>query len=138
LVSQLAIHPAIAAAAVLFIITAYLLKKRARHRFLAHYTAGVMGFSLFITAFPIGLYEVAASGGLQVFPAVLVFHFANFFLAASLIFTQCALGMGMLLFGRHRRLYSVHKRLSKYTLIVVLVQGALGLTVLIGILSFLS
>jgi hypothetical protein len=136
LVSPLLVHPTLAAASVLFIIAAYLLKTRRRQYFSAHYAAGVLAFSMFALAFPIGLYEVAQSGGEQVFPAVLIFHFANFFIAASLIITQSALGAGMLLFGRRRRLYAFHRRLSKYVLIVVLVQGALGLAVLIGILPY--
>jgi len=138
LVSQLVIHPIFAASTVLLIITTYLLKTRKRHHFLAHYTAGILAFALFVTAFPIGLYEVGISGGLKVFPTALIFHFANFFIAASLITAQSALGMSMILFGRRRWIYSVHRRLSKYVLLVVLIQGALGLTVLIGILPYLS
>jgi hypothetical protein len=136
LVSPLIVHPTLAAAAVLFIITAYLLKTRRRQYFSAHYTAGILAFSMFVTAFPIGIYEVAESGGLSVFPTVLIFHFANFFVAASLIITQSALGASMLLFGRKRWLYAFHRRLSKYVLAVVLIQGALGLAVLIGILPY--
>ena len=34
---------------------------------------------MFAMAFPIGIYEVAKSGGLQVFPTALIVHFANFF-----------------------------------------------------------
>jgi hypothetical protein len=42
----------------------------------------------------------------------------------------------MLIFGRRRGLYAFHRRLSKYVLIVVLIQAALGLVVLIGILPY--
>ena len=136
MVSPLIVHPTLAAAAVLFIIAAYLLKTRRRQYFYAHYAAGILAFSMFVLAFPIGIYEVAKSGGDQVFPTVLIFHFANFFVAASLIITQSALGASMLIFGRRRGLYAFHRRLSKYVLIVVLIQAALGLVVLIGILPY--
>jgi hypothetical protein len=136
LISPLIVHPTLAAASVLFIIAAYLLKTRTRQYYSAHYAAGVLAFSMFAMAFPIGIYEVAQSGGESVFPAVLVFHYANFFVAASLIITQSALGASMLLFGRRRWLYAFHRRLSKYVLVVVLIQGALGLAVLIGILPY--
>lgn len=136
MVSPLLVHPTLAAAAVLFIVSAYLLKTRKRQYFSAHYAAGVLGFSMFALAFPIAIYEVATTGGLSAYPAVLVFHFANFFVAASLIVTQTALGASMLLFGRRRWIYALHRRLSKYVLAIVLIQGALGLAVLIGILPY--
>jgi hypothetical protein len=139
LVSDLVIHPAIAAAAILLLIITYLLKVRTRQHYLAHYTAGVLTFAMFVVAFPIGLYEVSISpGGAGGFPATLMFHYANFFLAISLVALQSALGMGMLLFGRRRWLYAIHRRLSKYIVVVVLIQGAIGLAVFIGILQYLS
>ena len=94
---------------------------------------------MFVIAFPIGLYKVSISpGGEGGFPAALMFHYANFFLAISLVALQSALGMGMLLFGRQRGLYAIHRRLSKYVVPIVLIQGAIGLAVLIGILQYLS
>jgi len=135
LASALIYHPIIMASVVLLVVASYLLKTGKRHRFKAHYAAGISAFSLFLIGFPIGLYEVASSGGLEYFPAVLVFHFANFFVAATLLIIQASLGMSMLLFGRRRRLYAFHKRLSKYVLVVFLVQAILGLAVVIGIWS---
>jgi hypothetical protein len=42
-------------------------------------------------------------------------------------------------FGRRgRRPFAFHKRLSKYALVVVLIQAALGLAVCIGILPLIS
>lgn len=42
----------------------------------------------------------------------------------------------MLLFGRKREAYRTHKRMAKYVLVVFLLQGALGLLTLYGILPF--
>jgi hypothetical protein len=126
----------LATAVVLLVITAYLLKTRKRHYFSAHYAVGVTAFAFFVMAFPIGIYEVGVSGGPQVFPAVLIFHFANFAIAAILITVQSALGISMLLIGRRRWLYALHRRLSKYVLAIFLLQGALGLALLVGILPY--
>ena len=138
MVSALVYHPIIMASVVLLVVAAYLLKTGKRHRFTAHYAAGISAFSLFLLGFPIGLYEVASSGGLQYFPEVLLFHFANFFVAAALLITQTTVGIAMLLLGRRRRLYAFHKRLSKYVVVVMLIQAMLGLAVFIGILSLIQ
>jgi len=122
-------HPLLAAPIVLLILTAYLLKTRKRQYFVAHYVAGVLAFSFFTIAVPIGLYEVASSGGLAFFPEVLIFHLANFLVAGTLIVTQTILGVGMLIFGRRRWVYAIHRRLSKYVVTIILLQGALGLVV---------
>jgi len=122
-------HPAIIAVFVLLVVTSYLLKTRTHHYFTAHYVVGIMAISLFAIAVPIALYEVSISGGSSAFPPVIYFHFANFFVAGSLIIVQTALGLGMLVFGRRKELYSIHKRLSKYVLTVILLQAALGLLV---------
>jgi hypothetical protein len=137
MVSQLIVHPIYAASTVLLITAAYLLKTRKRQYYVAHYTAGALAFSFFALAFPIGIDEVAKNGGLSVFPAVLLFHYANFFVAATLITTQSALGASMLLFGRRRWIYALHRRLSKYVLAIVLLQGALGIAVFVGILPYI-
>jgi hypothetical protein len=133
---ELLYHPAIAASVVVLVMTSYLLKRK-RQYFRAHYAAGILGFSLFLIAFPVGLDVVSISGGISVFPQQLYFHFANFFLAAALLTAQGALGMSMLLTHRHRRLYAMHKRLAKYVLGVFLLQGLLGLSVLVGILPYI-
>jgi len=75
---------------------------------------------------------------LQYFPEVLLFHLANFFVAAALLVTQTTVGIAMLLLGRRRRLYAFHKRLSKYVVVVMLIQAMLGLAVFIGILSLIQ
>src|ERR1700688_1388622 len=94
----LLIHPAIAASAVLSVVTAYLLKTRRKLYFRLHYAAGILAFSLTMVAFPLGLYCVLTSGGVSQFPEALIFHSVNFFVAVGLIVIQGGLGMGMLLF----------------------------------------
>ena len=130
----LLLHPAFAASAVILVATAYLLKTRRRLYFRLHYAAGILAFSLAMFAFPLGLYLVFTSGGVSQFPEAVVFHTVNFFAAVGLIVTQGGLGIGMLLFGRKREVYRTHKRLAKYVLSVFLLQGALGILTLYGIL----
>jgi len=132
----LLIHPAIAGGAVLMVVTAYLLKTRKKLYFRLHYAAGILAFSLSMVAFPLGLYLVFVNGGVSSFPGALVFHTVDFFAAVGLIVVQGGLGMGMLLFGRKREAYRTHKRMAKYVLVVFLLQGALGLLTLYGILPF--
>jgi hypothetical protein len=133
---SLLIHPAIAAAAVVMVVTAYLLKRRKKLYFRLHYIAGILAFSLTMVAFPLGLYEVLANGGPSDFPEAIVFHTVNFVVVVGLIVFQGALGMSMLLFGRTRGDFRSHKRVAKYVLIAFLLQGALGLLTLYGILPF--
>jgi hypothetical protein len=133
---SLLIHPAIAASAVVLVITAYLLKTSKRLYFRLHYGAGILAFALSMVAFPLGLYFVLISGGPSVFPGVIVFHTLNFFAAIGLIVIQGGLGMGMLLFGRRRGAYVSHKRMARYVLAVFVLQGGLGLATLFGILPF--
>jgi len=132
----LLIHPAIAASAVVMVVTAYLLKARKKLYFRLHYAAGILAFSLSIVAFPLGLYLVLVSGGVSQFPEAIIFHTVNFAVAIGLIVFQGALGMGMLLFGRKRGDFRAHKRVAKYVLAVFLLQGALGVLTLYGILPF--
>jgi hypothetical protein len=132
----LLIHPAIAASAVVLVVTAYLLKTSRRLYFRLHYAAGILAFALAMIAFPLGLYFVLIDGGPSVFPGVIVFHTVNFFAAIGLIVIQGGLGMGMLLLGRKRSAYVTHKRTAKYVLAVFLLQGVLGLATLFGILPF--
>lgn len=132
----LLIHPAIAASAVVLVVTAYLLKTGRKLYFRLHYAVGILAFSLAMVAFPLGFYLVLSTGGVAQFPEVLVFHTVNFFATVGLIFVQGGLGMGMLLFGRRRDVYRTHKRMAKYVLGVFLLQGALGLLTLYGILPF--
>jgi len=133
---DLLIHPSLAIAVVLLVVTAYYLKTGRRMYFLAHYVAGALAFALTVLAFPIGLYFVADSGGLSVFPPVLILHTANFVVALGTIVIQGGLGLGMLLFGRRRGWYGTHRRTAKYALAVFLVQGTLGALVLYGIVPF--
>lgn len=132
---SLLIHPAIAATAVLLVSTAYLLKKGKRLHFRLHYLAGILAFTLSMVAFPVGLYYVATLGFSR-FPFTLIFHSADFVLAIGLMLVQGGLGMSMLLFGRKRGIYAIHRRLSKYVVAVFLLQGSLGLLLLYGILPF--
>jgi hypothetical protein len=132
----LLIHPVIAALAVVMVVTAYLLKTRKKLYFRLHYAAGILAFSLTMIAFPLGLYLVLTGGGPSLFPEALVFHTVNFVAAVGLIVFQGALGMSMLLFGRARDDFRSHKRIAKYVLIVFLLQGALGLLTLYGILPY--
>ncbi len=132
----LLIHPAVAASAVLLVVTAYLLKTRKKLYFRLHYAAGITAFATVIVAFPLGLYFVTTSGGVSQFPEAIVFHTANFFAAMGLILVEGGLGMGMLLFGRRREAFRSHKRLAKYVLSFFLLQGALGLITLYGLLPF--
>ena len=133
----LLIHPVLATAAVLTVVAAYLLKTRKKLYFRLHYAVGILAFALSMVAFPLGFYLVLVSGGVSKFPESLVFHTVNFFAAIGLIFVEGALGLGMLLFGRKRDVYRTHKRMAKYALIVFLLQGALGLLTLYGILPFI-
>jgi hypothetical protein len=130
------IHPVIAASAVLMVVTAYLLKTRKKLYFRLHYAAGILAFSLTVVAFPLGFYEVLTSGGPSLYPEALVFHTVNFVVVVGLTVFQGALGMSMLLFGRARDDFRSHKRVAKYVLIVFLLQGALGLLTLYGILPY--
>jgi len=132
----LLLHPAIAASAVVMVLTAYLLKTRKKLYFRLHYAAGVLAFALAMSAFPLGLYLVFINGGVSQFPEALTVHTVSFFGAIGLIVIQGALGMGMLLFGRKRDVYKTHKRMAKYVLAAFLLQGALGLLTLYGILPF--
>jgi heme A synthase len=132
----LLVHPTIAAGAVVAVLAAYLLKTRKKLYFRLHYAAGVLAFALSMLAFPVGLYLVFINGGVSVFPPALTFHTVSFFAAIGLIVIQGALGMGMLLFGRKRDVYRTHKRMAKYVLVVFLLQGALGLLTLYGVLPF--
>jgi len=131
---SLLIHPAIAASAVVAVVTAYLLKARRRMYFRAHYVAGALAFGLAMLAFPVGLYKVLTTGGVSVYPEALTVHTADFFLAMGLISVQGGLGIGMLLLGRRRQVYRTHKRAAKYVLGIFLLQGALGVLTLYGIL----
>ncbi len=133
---SLLIHPIIAASAVLLVATTYLLKSRRKLYFRLHYAAGILAFSLSMFAFPLGLYFVLSSGGVSQFPEEILFHTVNFFAVVGMIVIQGGLGMGMLLFGRRREAYRTHKRLAKYVLAIFLLQGALGLATLYGILPF--
>ena len=133
----LLIHPAFAASAVLLVLTAYLLKARKRQYFQLHYAAGIAAFATSMVAFPLGLYFVLTSGGVSEFPTAILFHTVNFLVVISLIVLQGGLGLGMLLFGRKRDVFKSHKRLGKYVLAVFLLQGALGLIILYGILPFI-
>jgi hypothetical protein len=132
----LLIHPVIAAGAVLMVVTAYFLKTRKKLYFRLHYAVGILAFSLSMVAFPLGLYIVLTSGGPSIFPEAIVFHTVNFVVAIGLIVFQGALGMSMILFGRARDNFRSHKRVAKYVLTVFLLQGALGLLTLYGILPF--
>jgi hypothetical protein len=132
----LLIHPVVAAGAVLTVVTAYLLKTRKKLYFRLHYAAGILAFALSMVAFPLGLYLVLTNGGISVFPEALIFHTVNFGVAAGLIVFEGALGMSMLLFGRKREDFRSHKRVAKYVVVVFLLQGALGLLTLYGILPF--
>ena len=133
---SLLIHPAIAASAVLMVVLAYLTKTRKKLHFRLHYPAGILAFLLSMIAFPLGLHFVLINGGVSQFPEALVFHSVNFVVAVGLIVFQGALGMSMLLFGRKRGDFRTHKRAAKYVLVVFLLQGALGLLTLYGILPF--
>lgn len=132
----LLIHPAIAASAVVLVVTAYLLKTRKKLYYRLHYAAGILAFGLSMVAFPLGLYIVLTNGGVSVFPEVIIFHTVNFVVAVGLIVFQGAIGMSMLLFGRTRGDFRSHKRAAKYVLAVFLLQGALGLLTLYGILPY--
>lgn len=66
----------------------------------------------------------------------IVFITVNFFTVVGLIVVRGGLGLGMFLFGRKRDAYRTHKRMAKYVLAVFLLQGALGLATLYGILPF--
>ena len=134
----LLIHPTIAAGAVLLVVTSYVLKTRKRLYFNAHYISGILAFSASMVAFPLGLYYVYANGGVTVFPAEVMFHTLNFFVAVGLIFVQGGLGTAMLLFGRKREAYRTHKRLARYVLAVFVLQAVLGLATLYGVLPFIS
>jgi hypothetical protein len=130
----LLVHPALAASAVVLVTTAYLLKTRKRLYFRLHYAAGILAFCLAMVAFPLGFYFVLTTGGVSGFPEALIFHTVNFFAAVGLIVVQGGLGMGMLLFGRRRDVFLTHKRAARYVLVVFLLQGALGLLTLYGVL----
>ena len=132
----LLIHPALAASAVVLVLATYLLKSRKRQYFRLHYVAGALAFGLSMAAFPLGLYFVASSGGVGVFPEAVVFHTVNLFFVVGVIVVQAGIGMGMLVFGRKRDAFRTHKRLARYVLAVFLLQGALGLLTLYGILPF--
>lgn len=132
----LLIHPVIAAGAVLAVVAAYLLKTRKKLYFRLHYAAGILAFALSMVAFPLGLYIVLTNGGISAFPEALIFHTVNFAVAVGLIVVQGALGMRMLLFGRERGDFRLHKRVAKYVVAIFLLQGALGLLTLYGILPF--
>jgi hypothetical protein len=106
---ELLIHPAIAAAAVLAVVLAYIVKTTKKLYYRLHYVAGTLAFALSMTAFPLGLYFVLTNGGYNQFPEALIFHTLNFFVAIGLIVIQSGLGMGMLLFGRKRNVYVTHR-----------------------------
>lgn len=133
---SLLIHPALAAGAVVSVVAAYLLKTRKKQYFRLHYVAGVLAFGFSMVAFPLGLYFVLTNGGVSVFPESLVFHTANFLVAAGLILVQGGLGAAMLLFGRRRNAYRTHKRMARYVLAIFALQAVLGLATLYGILPF--
>jgi hypothetical protein len=118
-------------------VAAYLLKTRRKIYFRLHYAAGIGAFALSMVAFPLGLYIVLANGGVSQFPEAIIFHTVNFVVAVGLIVFQGFLGMSMLLFGRKRGDFLTHRRTAKYVLVVFLLQGALGLLTLYGILAFL-
>ncbi len=130
------LHPSISIPSVLFVITAYLLKRRGRERFLAHYIAGTLAVSLTVIAFFIGGGVVGhITHGIFSGIFTLIFHFLVAFFVLSIVLVQGSMGMGMLLFGRTSKRISIHKRLSKWVLIVYLIQGALGLSILFTLLA---
>jgi uncharacterized membrane protein YozB (DUF420 family) len=133
---DLLIHPAIAITVVVLVAAAYLLKRGKRQFFTLHYAVAIAAFSLTFVAFPVALYEVAISGGASGFPPVISVHFLDFFAALSLLIVQGGLGMSMLVFGRRRSAYALHRRLGRYVLYIFILQGALGSILLYGVLPF--
>jgi hypothetical protein len=129
------IHPLFSIPAVLFVIGAYLFKRRGKERFLAHYVAGTAAVSLTIVAALIALNTVGMypSHGANHFLFTLGFHALDAIFVVILVLVQGYMGLSMLLFGRTSHRILIHKRLSKWVLIIYLIQGALGLSILISL-----
>jgi hypothetical protein len=129
------IHPLFSIPAVLFVISAYLFKRRGKERFLAHYVAGTAAVSLTIVATLIALNTVRMypHNGAFHFLFTAGFHAVDAIFVLILVLAQGYMGLSMLLFGRTSHRILIHKRLSKWVLIIYLIQGALGLSILISL-----
>lgn len=130
------VHPLFSIPAVLFVIGAYLFKRRGKERFLAHYIAGTAGVSLTVVAALIALNTVSMypQHGANHFLFTLGFHALDAIFVVILVLIQGYMGMSMILFGRTKDRIFNHKFLSKWVLIIYLIQGALGLSILISLL----
>jgi hypothetical protein len=131
------VHPLFSIPAVLFVISAYLFKRRGKERFLAHYLAGTAGVSLTIVAFLIALNAVSLYPRQDLanhFLFTINFHVIVAFLAVIMVLVQGYTGLSMVLFGRTKDRIFNHKFLSKWVLIIYLIQGALGLSILISLI----
>jgi hypothetical protein len=130
------LHPLYSIPAMILVILAYLFKKMGRERFLAHYLAGTFAVSLTIIAVYVGLDVVSTypNRGANHFLFTLPYHFLVAIFVVSLVGVQGYIGFSMLLFGRTRRRISIHRRLSKWVFVIYLLQGALGLSILLSLL----
>jgi hypothetical protein len=127
-------HPVFSIPSVLLVVTAYLFKRWKKERFLAHYLAGTMAVSFSIIAALLGLGVVDHHASTFLF--TVNFHLLIAIAVLVTVLVHGTFGMQMLLFGRTPRRISRHKKLAKWVLILYLVQGSLGLTILSALLIF--
>jgi hypothetical protein len=124
------LHPAFSIPAVLLIVTAYLFKKGVKkERFLAHYIAGTAAVALTIPAALIGS-SVVKFEGLDKFPFTISFHLLLAFVVLGVVLIHGAMRVAMVFFGRKSTRLKIHSRLAKWVLVIYLIQGAFGLTIL--------
>ena len=130
MVQEFFIHPSIAIPVVVLTILTFLLKARRKKFFKAHYAFGIITVSLTAVAIFIAVRAVTPVG-IDYFPDPAPIHAIVALPAATSIFIQGTLGIMMLLSKRRTgKLYRIHRRLARIVVILLPVQGALGLTVL--------
>ena len=130
MVLQFFLHPAVAIFVVSLTILTFFLKARKKKFFKAHYVSGILTVSLAATAIVIAIWA-ARPVGFDYFPDPNPIHLMIAIPAASALFIQGAMGITMLMYRKSRaKVYVMHRRFGRIVVIIVPIQGMIGLLVL--------
>ena len=121
------IHPGVAVATLLLLSVTAWSKMRSRKYFRLHYVLASATVAAVLLTFGLAVYTVLRCDCNDDWPLSLVVHLPVALLLTGFVLGQATMGVGMLLFGRKRRLFRVHRLNAR------IVLGLAGMVLLLGV-----
>ena len=121
------IHPAVAVLTLLLLTATALSKMRAKKYFRLHYILALATVTGVIITLGLAVYTVARCDCPDDWPVSLFIHLPLAFLLFLFVLGQATMGGSMLLFGRKRRLFRVHRFNAR------VISGLATLVLLLGV-----